>query len=171
MPRISLRQLFMFVALVAVAIVSLRYASPLWQGVIGMATMLAFFAAVLAGIFDRGPRQVFAIALALVMLAYGLAASQGRPPTTLILRALHGAMAEYHGRDANTGQVIPDFDLAKWQADLAATGTTSIVVIPSPPEEEFMPIGHYWFALLFGYVGGKFARFVYLRRAGHSNAK
>jgi hypothetical protein len=27
-----------------------------------------------------------------------------------------------------------------------------------------LPIGHYWFALLFGYLGGHFARFVYVRR-------
>jgi hypothetical protein len=28
----------------------------------------------------------------------------------------------------------------------------------------FLPIGHFWFALLLGYLGGHFARFVYLRR-------
>jgi hypothetical protein len=34
-----------------------------------------------------------------------------------------------------------------------------------PIQEHFMTIGHFWWALLFGYVGGHFAQFIYKRRA------
>lgn len=33
-----------------------------------------------------------------------------------------------------------------------------------PHQEHFMAIGQFWWALLFGYVGGHFAKFIYKRR-------
>jgi peptidoglycan hydrolase-like protein with peptidoglycan-binding domain len=33
-----------------------------------------------------------------------------------------------------------------------------------PPREIFMPIGHCWWAILLGFVGGHFAQYVYWRR-------
>jgi peptidoglycan hydrolase-like protein with peptidoglycan-binding domain len=35
-----------------------------------------------------------------------------------------------------------------------------------PQRAIFMPIGHCWWAILLGYVGGVFARMIYLRRTG-----
>ncbi|MEX2316891.1 MAG: hypothetical protein WD669_07055 [Pirellulales bacterium] len=39
----------------------------------------------------------------------------------------------------------------------------------NPPPGPFMALGHLWWALLFGYVGGRLARFVYLWRTKAEN--
>src|SRR6185436_5069376 len=94
MFRISLRQLLILVTAVALAIVSLKYATPTWRIIIGLTTLLTFVAVGVVGIFDRGPRQAFAVAMALVMLFYGLLLVPGlglqqQLPTSQLLLSLH----------------------------------------------------------------------------------
>jgi hypothetical protein len=112
MPRISLRQLLIFVAVVALAVASLKYASPLWQAIIGLVTLMAFFAAGILAIFERGPRQAFGIAMALVMLCYGLLLVE-RPglasqvPTNLLLIYAHNMINEVAWVNLHTGNIVP----------------------------------------------------------------
>jgi hypothetical protein len=189
MFRISLRQLFILMATVAAAVVSLHHASTTCQALVGLLLLLVVFGAGIIGIFDRGPRRVFAIGFALVSLSYALlvlageevsvssgynqtsnvelVATEGWPPrlpTTLLLRQLHKNLQRTAWIDFTTGQEVPGYDYSKYQAAQAAAGPVTIQPKDSPPPEVFMPTGHYWWALLLGYLGGHFARFIYLRR-------
>ena len=38
------------------------------------------------------------------------------------------------------------------------------VFVESPPQGDYPRIGHMWWAMLLGFAGGQFARFVYWRR-------
>ncbi|MEX0586773.1 MAG: hypothetical protein WD176_09020, partial [Pirellulales bacterium] len=42
--------------------------------------------------------------------------------------------------------------------------TSSVGYSEFPPREKFMPIGHCWWSLLLGYLGGLFAVYVHQRR-------
>jgi hypothetical protein len=185
--RISLRQLFLLVSAVAAAVVSLHHASTTCQALVGMILLLAVFAAVITGIFDRGPRRVFAIGFALVSLSYALLVLTGeevtqnsggnveliasedwarppRLPTTLFLRQIYKNVQRTAWIDAITGNEVPGYDYTKYQAAQAGGGFVPVQPKDLPSSETFMSTGHYWWALLLGYLGGHFARFVYLRR-------
>jgi hypothetical protein len=247
--RLSLREVFVLVALVALAIPSLKYASELWLALVAAVSIISLFVALIVAVVDRGLRQAFAIGFALIMAGYGLIVIssptrefdqwEGRLPTTQLLRYTYsavdrsewnpvvvplqmgatGVQVEVLQRMLNARvtpspnlQVDGDFgsltnQAVKWfqrQAALNATGdvdtntwkalglvfdSTSLQpVVPAyanpnasdlgfsygagssfhavPPRENFMHIGHYWWALLLGYAGGHFARFVYWRRIG-----
>jgi hypothetical protein len=180
MFQISLRHLFILVAAIALVIVSMHQASELYQGLVGMLAMLAMFAAVIIGITDRGPRQLFAISFAVVMLGYALlimngakyASGQntvngeltgwnGQLPTTVLLRVLHTVTARDEWIDTSDGKVLDSSEVASMQA---AGGRPGVTWQKKPDRGTFVTTGHYWFALLFGYLGGHFARFVYGRR-------
>jgi hypothetical protein len=172
--------LFILVAFVAAALVSLHHASEWCQGLVGLFAMFALFTAVVVAIVDRGPRQMFAICFATIMLGYALLIMNGAKyvsgqntvngeltgwngqlPTTVLLRALHSATAREQWVDTRTGQVLDDSESAKIQANAPPLG---LQLQKTPSSGTFVRTGHYWFALLFAYLGGHFARFVYLRR-------
>jgi hypothetical protein len=179
MFRISLRELLSLVACCALALVSLKYASETWVAAVAALAMLAFFVAIVTALVDRGPRQAFAIGFAVIVVTYGwivlhtpLSYSgpnapptlefdqwSGRLPTTRLLRYVHQAVDRSQWIDRN-GNVIANYNPASH--DPSAPGAGSIREIP--PREQFMPIGHMWWGLLFGYIGGRFGQFVYARR-------
>ncbi len=190
MVRLSLRELLGMVACVALAIVSLRYASEGWLAIVAAVTMAAFFVSIIVAAVDRGPRQAFAIGFALTLGVYwpivlkgaqsgggnGFPSKnlefdqwEGKLPTTRLLRYVH--MAVDHGGyyDFSTGKKIPDYDPAQdSNPNLGGGGfgggTSRVSYREAPPREIFMPIGHCWWGLLLAYCGGHFARFVYGRR-------
>jgi len=194
MWRLSLRELLVLVALVALAIVSLKYASESWVAIVAAVTMLAFFVATIVAAVDRGPRQAFAIGFALTMAGYAMIVMnstinmhnggtkkiefdqwEGRLPTTRLLRYLHMAVEDNKWIDFQTGKEIPDYDPNNPPASVTATpvkgaGARGLMLgarvsfVESPPSEVFMPIGHCWWGLLLGYLGGLLAAFVYHRR-------
>lgn len=252
MPRWSVRGMLVLVALVALAIPSLQYASEAWLALVVGITIVAFLVALNVAVVDRGPRQAFAIGFVLTMAAYGLILMsfqtrefdqwKGRLPTTRLLRYVHAAVDRSEWTPAvavlqrgATGELVEvlqrmlnaratpspplqidgDFGprtasaakLFQMQVGLAATGAIDMetwqslglkfdsrsrrIVIPVyarskpttlnvsgggfalvgggsfreiPPREIFMPIGHCWWGLLLGYVGGFLATFIYWRR-------
>src|SRR5262245_54509763 len=101
MVRMSIRQLLLFVAIIAIAIVSLNFANDLWMMSVVGATMIVVFGAAIVGIVDRGPRQAFAagfaVPAALYLLLLGALFSRefeqlyGKLPTTWSLARLHKA--------------------------------------------------------------------------------
>jgi hypothetical protein len=134
MMQISLRQLMLLVVAVAVAIVSLAYASELWLVIVVGGTMLAFFAALILSAVDRGPRQAFAIGFALTMVGYWSIVLmstksvpnpslgnvngefdqwEGRLPTTWLLRYIHMGVDRSGYYDFAKGVEVPDYDPAK----------------------------------------------------------
>lgn len=178
MFRISLRELFVLVACCALALVSLKYASETWVALVSALAMLAIFIAIVTALVDRGPRQAFAIGFAVIVITYGWTVLNtplpyfgpnapptlefdqwsGRLPTTRLLRYVHQAVDRSEWIDIN-GKVIANYNP---QSPAAVAPGVSIKEIP--PREQFMPIGHMWWALLFGYIGGRFAQFIYRRR-------
>jgi hypothetical protein len=160
-----------FVALVAVAIVSLKYASEVWLPIILALTMLAFFVALIVAAVDRGHRQSYAIGFTLTFASYVLIIAHSseidpgggsrnpefsrfcRLPTTRLLTYVHRTMDHSYYFDSATGKRVQNY-----------SGGGSVGHRELPPLEFFMQIGHCWWGLLLGYLGGKFAVFVYNRR-------
>lgn len=187
MFRISLRELLAAVALVAFATVSLKYASEGWVTIVAGLALLAFFAAIIVAVADHGPRQVSAIGFAIVMLVYGLIVMntppaysppdrpartsefdhwEGRLPTTRLLRYVHHVFDASRYVD-NTGKEIPNYDPANPIIPVNVGGMgfgPSASLDERPPRNQFTSIGHLWWGLLLGYIGGRFAGFVYARR-------
>lgn len=114
-------------------------------------------------------------------------AYNGVLPTSIALRHLYGGISRTTYFDAKTNQQIPNSE----SGNLFVVGRSSFGVgggafggLPinappgqraawsnvEPPGASFMVVGHFWWALLFGYVGGHFARFVYFRREREANS-
>lgn len=189
MFRMSLRELLIGVALLAVAIVSLKYASDTWLAIVAAITMLIFFVELIVAVVDRGPRQAFAIGCALTITAYALVLNtgqrtsgssgsissqnveldhmRGRIPTTRLLRYVHAAVEDGTYVNVFTGKELPNRDPAKdpnrGSGGFGGLGT-AVSYREIPPREIFMPVGHCWWALILGYAGGHFANNVYGRR-------
>jgi hypothetical protein len=166
MPRISLRQLLILVAAIALAIVSLRYATPWWQAVVGLLLMVLFFAAVIAAIFERGPRQAFAIGFVVVVFGYAIMLANGRKSfspngNTLTYEELHGA--GYLPTTVVLGELYDVF--YREGGNRYASPKAG-----SPSQSNFARIGHCWWALLLGYLGGSFARRLDERRRSRPKA-
>lgn len=188
MFRLSLSGLLILVAAIARAIVSLRYASSMWQATIGILCLLASFAALIVVIFDHGPRRVFAAGFVICALGYAALVLNGHKakngsliipvdlvaanwdyalPTTVLLRDLHRRVSHTIWVDEQTGKEVSAEEGAKFQAAASAgniVGMRSLAPTTRPSGDDLVVIGHCWLILLFGYLGGSFARFVYLRR-------
>jgi hypothetical protein len=192
--RLSLREMLIFVALVALAIASLKYANDVFLALVAAVAMFALIVALIIAAVDRGPRQAFAIGVTLTMLAYGLILITGqrtsgsggnvtskniefdqwagRLPTTRLLRYVHMAVQRNEWIDFRTGKVIPNYDpnIAvnpnKGGGGFGGGGGRSggAAFRETPPRQIFMPIGHCWWALILGYAGGQFGRYIYARR-------
>lgn len=180
MMRISLRSLFLLMAISAVAIASFRHASDGWQTAIVGGTLVVFCIAVIMSIADRGPRRAASVGCAIAMSAYALALllsaplgnpisgnrefnpSTGRLPTSILLRHLYEHVAEIGWVDVRTGKPVADLHASPSLNSGDSATTTSGEV---PERETFMVVGHAWWALLLGLGGGATARWIYVRRA------
>jgi hypothetical protein len=174
----SLRELLLLVALAALAIASIRYATTTWRTAVYTITMVVFMAGAVVAVIDRGPRQAFAIGMVLTMIIYAISVrngvygerginreldpDDGRLPTTRISSYFYRPVITYRWFNGDTGGELVNYDPQN-----PPTGLRSKVFrrdIKSPSTEDFMQIAHSWWALLLGYLGGQFARFVYVRR-------
>ena len=180
MFQLSLRSLLVLVTLIALAIVSLRFASEAWRTAVLTIVLVAFWAAVIVAAIDRGKQQAFAIGFVLTMIIYAatvlilpLAVYQfnntnpefnpatGRLPTTRLLNPLYTAVADVHWFDFFTGKEIRGFDPNKSGSN---SGPQQLSLKEYPSRYVFAMIGHLWWALLLGFCGGWFAKWIYLRR-------
>jgi hypothetical protein len=189
MLRLSLRELLIFIALAALAIASLKYASLTWLSIVAAVAMTAFFIALVVAAVDRGPQQSFAIGFVLVAAAYGflvvspseeernrspeMSTYSGRLPTSQLLRFLYRGINSSGYYDNITGKFMPGYDphhdpnvrIGRNLVPLPGGGVGQAISYRQVPStEEFMRIGHCWWALLLGYAGGRFACVVYHRR-------
>ncbi|MEX0610747.1 MAG: hypothetical protein WD229_01395 [Pirellulales bacterium] len=168
----------------ALAIASLKYSSEAWLALVAGVLTIAFFVALIIAAVDRGPRQAFAIGFALVGASYGylvinssmgeqsnsnpeFSNSSGRLPSTRLMGYIYRAVEDGRYYDVMTGLELPNYDPSQNPnrgAGGFAPGATMVGFRDVPPREIFMRIGHSWWALILGYAGGHFARFVYWRR-------
>jgi hypothetical protein len=178
--RLSLRSLFFVMAICALAVASVRHASDGWQTTIVSVVLVTFCVAAILAIADRGPRRAAAIGCAICMLAYGLAIllsaplgssiaenrefnpSTGRLPTSRLLRSLYERVEEIGWVDVRTGKPAAYEQSAS--ASLNAGDSIITTTGEIPDRETFMVIGHAWWALLLGLLGGWLAWHIYLRR-------
>jgi hypothetical protein len=142
--RLSLRELFIVVAFLATAIVSLRHASTVWQIVLGLLVLVVFIGALVGTIVDRGRRQAFAIGIVTAMAVYQAALihagigkdfnmefasgrGSARLPTTRLLRSLYTVVVRptpIYGERIQSGIVVQMTD--------------------RPEGSAYMSVGHYW---------------------------
>jgi hypothetical protein len=176
MTRLSLRSVFLLMAICAVAIVSFHHASDGWRtGVVSMAA-IEFCIATIMAIVDRGRRRAAAIGCILFMAAYGLALllsaplvstiaenrefnpSTGRLPTSRLLREVYVRIADIGWVDVRTGKPATERGPAASANSGDSTTTTAGEI---PDREVFMVMGHSWWALLLGILGGSVGRWAY----------
>lgn len=163
----SLRELFILVTFAGLGLASLRLA-----GVVGAITeflsIILCFALGIIAFVGRNEAQAFAIGFLVPVIAYAgilLAAGKseldpwdGKLPTSLALRPLFESVTTRKWINFGTGQEVPDYDPTK------APPGTPVGMREQPDRPTFMLLGHVLIALLFGYVGGKFAVAVYRRQ-------
>jgi hypothetical protein len=176
--RLSLRELLLLIAMVALACASMKYASPAWRTCVYTITMAIFMWAAVVAVIDRGPRQAFAIGMAILMVIYGVLIvngtsgrsqggnremnpASGRLPTSRIVEYLFPITESVQWIDRETDQVLPSYDLTNPPPGIRVYARTK----RTPDPTTLMAIAHCWWAILLGYIGGRFARVVYLRRS------
>lgn len=189
MVRISLREMFLLVLVVTLAIVSLIYASPLWQGIIAFIAMLMVMIAVICSLVDREPRRAFAIGAGVAMVGYllivgtsqvfignGEFSGAGNFPTTILLEKFFAGINRSGYFDVKTGALIPQSELGALTSapggfspgipgnTLQTSSGRQVYYRDDPPFEIYIRTGHLWWAFLFGFIGGHFARYIYSRR-------
>jgi hypothetical protein len=179
MIRLSLRSLLVLVAACAVAIASFRHASDGWRTTMVSLAIVVFLLTAVMSLVDRGPRRVTALGCAVAMAAYGLALllsaplgssiaknrefnpSTGQLPTSLLLRPLYERAADVGWVDVRTGKQAGEFSAS---AAVSAGDSATITTGEIPDRETFMVIGHSWWALALGCIGGLGARHLYQHR-------
>jgi hypothetical protein len=176
--QISLRQMFALVALAAVASLSLKLANDLWLTLVMTFAMMAVFAAIVIAAFDRGHRQAFAVAFALIAFGYHYIVITSSSATGQIPREYEGVSARLPSSqllylvwskfqktlwfDPMTNESFGSYD-PNSPPPANPPGQMSMQLRSFPSEVHYMQIGHLWFALLLGLVGGFIAQVFYLR--------
>lgn len=183
---LSLRELLLLVAIAAFAIVSLKFANDwFWIG-LSTAAMLLFMAALIVAFIDRGSRQAFAIGFVLCggMYAGAVVAATskdsrefdpyaGSLPTTKLMRPVFEAAVKMEYMVMGSTQTYASqpeaFRASRSNQKLRNAIGNGILGLESPKRENFLGVAHVWWGLLLGYCGGRFAKFVYLRREQRAN--
>ncbi len=175
MMQVSLRELFILVAFVAIGTASLRLAGPLASVFIALALLLCMAMAVAAAV-DRGMRQAFATGFVLCTMAYAillfathsteLQLHAGRLPTSKLLSPLFEEIVNRTWVDRFSGRELPNYVPTRVDRLPGEMPTAAGVRVESetPDRMTFMIVGHILWASIFGYAGGKFAQFIYARR-------
>lgn len=189
--RLSLRQLLLFVALLAVACSALQFANEWWKLGLFCFTTLFFMATAVEAIVSRGVRQSFAIGFVicggiyLVLIAllgrgelYQF--ESGQLPTAQLLRELHTLISGTVYVSAETGERIAESQLTEGQAKLTRNvqtfGSASTFQQPvwTPlyrlEPATFLFVGQCLWTLLIACLGGLYGRYAYLRRVGGEKA-
>ncbi|MAT70770.1 MAG: hypothetical protein CMJ58_14745 [Planctomycetaceae bacterium] len=187
--RISLRELLVLAAAAAVGCAAMQSADEMWLAVVGSGMLLAFMAMAVLAVVERGARQAFAIGFVLCATIYRVllvGSGQemdpyaGRLPTSRLLRTAYEAVRDEWYVDAATGRRFRRRDnpaaadaaskqdalqqqLSGW-TPLGALKATAYYAGEKPVRAEFMALGHALITCLAGYLGGRFAVFVYAGR-------
>ena len=188
--RFSLRHLLALVAAVAVALAALKFAGDVWWTVLSTAALVVFLAAAVIAFMERGGRQAAAIGFVVCAGIYGTLLFvvqlwhdgrsgefdpyEGILPTTKIMFPVFQATVTNTWTDSATGEIIPDFDPANPGPYNVSgsffSGQQYAKHQEIPYRTDFMRVAHLLWAVLFGFVGGWFAGFVYRRRVAREGA-
>ncbi|HEX5103743.1 MAG TPA: hypothetical protein VFV87_08040 [Pirellulaceae bacterium] len=175
--RISLLELLLLLAAVAVGCAALKYAGEVWWIVLSSALLVGFLAAAVVAVVGRGPGQARAIGFVLCVMIYmpliwaapldtsrELDPHAGRLPTTKLLGAIFESIVSRKQVDMATGQPVANSNSGYSGAYPPTLGYSMTLTQESPDRGQFMAIGHLLWALLLGYLGSRLAVWVDGRR-------
>lgn len=156
----------LILAFFAVGCASLKYAGAMWWTVWSTATFVCVAAAAVVTIVERGGRQAFAGGFAVCFCLYFALTVIGGTreviPTSRLLSQLRPMIATPMYIDVQTGQVIADHD--------PQNSNRMVIVDYKGDQYKFRDIGHLLFGIAIGYLGARFATFVYQRRMAREAA-
>ncbi|HEX6962796.1 MAG TPA: hypothetical protein VF175_13075 [Lacipirellula sp.] len=181
--RVSLREFLVVFSAFAVGFTALAFANSWWLAAVSGVTLLAVIAAAVISLVDRGKRQASAIGFAVSAVCYLPLFLQGREadpftgrlPTTQMLQPIFLAVREQSYVNSRTREIVKETEIPRGApvegkggfptyGRRAFSGGYFLRADSIPALEHFMPVGHCLWALLLGYVGAKFAGWVYVRR-------
>jgi hypothetical protein len=178
----SLRELLVLVLFVGLALASF----PLAGGIVWSVTvMLSFFLCTgmaIVAFVGRHEQQAFAIGFVIPVVTYAcvllvmgqneLDPYNGKLVTSQALRPVFESVVTRKWVDLLTQKEVPNDDPRVITQQAGGMVTSGVGLSESLDRPSFMGFGHLLFALVFGYVGGKFAVAVYRRqRRGDSYAE
>lgn len=174
--RLTLQEMFLWVTFFGLACIALKTAGIVWWMTLSAGALLMFMGCALFAALDRGPRQSFALGFIICAGIYGLlialaptmgsvAGSNreldpygGLLPTSMVLGQLFEATVSVEWTDLSTKQVIPNYNPNQPGA------SRNVGFSERPDRRDFMSVGHALWTLLFGFVGGRIGRMIFLRR-------
>jgi hypothetical protein len=180
----TLRGLFVLVAILAVCCAALKFAG-VWASVFfGIALLIVVGIAIVAFV-DRGSRQAYAIGFTLAAFSYaatvlvthtGFGGGELSPyscslPTTKVLAPAFRLIVHQTWIDSGTGKEVPNYVPPKSGGSILTGGGGSLAGVGGfmnlhefPDQRTFMAVGHVLWALVVGCIGGYFGRLTYARR-------
>jgi hypothetical protein len=167
MFRYTIRELALVISFLAVACAALKYASEVWWLVLSASALLGIMAAAVMAVADRGRRQAMAAGFVVCVVIY-MAVSRSESqdwslPTTKVLQWVYESMAIITWRSAIHGEIVLDYEPSELNPNLFMVPESSI------NRTQLIQIGHLLFAIAFGYLGSRFAGWIYQRRARESS--
>jgi hypothetical protein len=165
MLRVTIRELLLVTAFVAGSLASLKYAGPVAWMVIANGAAACLMIATVVALVDRGRRQAIAsgcaacLAIYLAMLSHTATSARGNWATDMLLERLNAAMMTQTWIERGTGQEVaydPQWKVVGLPLNVGGS--------QSPSHSHFMAVGHMLWALVFGYLGSRFAAWIYARR-------
>ncbi|MEM8864736.1 MAG: hypothetical protein AAGF31_04240 [Planctomycetota bacterium] len=190
--RFSLREMLLVVTIASLAVPALYFANPWVEALVAGATAVLLAGAAIRSLVCRGIRQAAAVGFVVPALLYGVALAtsathselggvsyremdpyNGRLLTTKSMRYPYEWTTSQRSYYIDSGgkrtKSQPD-DYDPYNAGGGGLGFGGIGggggprFVGLPDRDDFMPIAHCLWTLLFGYAGMKYASWVYARR-------
>jgi len=185
--RFSLRGLLAVIVFFAVACAALKFANDTWWAIVSGGALLLLMAMAVVAFAAKGPLRAFAVGYVICTLIYGTVVylcgnlelscyGDGRLPTSKLLTPIYTAVVNVTYFDRSTGKPVSDNVPPKGESDMASgayfgpgggfggpPGVAGTYPVHRPGQDVFMRIGHLLWSVIFGWLGGVFAKFVYSR--------
>ena len=165
-----MRELLFFVLVVVFGLSSLRAGGTLAAATLCIAAAAIVAIAIIAFV-GRDKPKCFATGFLIPLIAYAafhimagadeLDPYDGVLPTTRMLQPIFEVVVDRVWVDGITGEELPNYQPGanpnRHEGGPLPTGVSPVTRAESPDRTTFMSLGHVLIAMLFGYVGGKFA--------------
>ena len=177
-PQLTLRELMLGVLLIGLGCAGLLAGGMMATIFLGAMLIVTIGFAIVAFVGRDEPRAaaigflVPVIGYAASIVAVGSSAMDpyGNLPTTQLIQPAFHAIVRVEWINVMTGEPLPDYDpkTAKVESGsfggMPTFGGAPVGAKETPDRTTFMSVAHTFLAMLFGYVGMKFAAYVYRRQ-------
>jgi hypothetical protein len=173
-PQLTLRELMFGVLFIGLGCAGLFAGGVMASLFLGGALIVTTAFAIIALVGRDEPRAA-AVGFFVVVIAYAasiLAVSspeldpyEGKLPTTKLIQPAFRLVVRSEWINVVTGEPIPDFDPSN-PGPYGAIGPAGppVGLKETPDRTTFMSVAHTFLAIIFGYIGMKFAGYVYRRQ-------